>query len=210
MGYIKHKLDIATIDAAMTRSAEVGVLKGSHRKEAANLVGSIGEIVFESCMKQHGIFVEDLTGRTDMDFRLQDRFTVDVKTKDRTVFPKAEYDNSVPLYNHEHQTPDYFFFISLVRDKAIDKNSPYRFTHACLVGSINKTSLDERGQVWKKMQLIQVTAQNFGLIVSTSLCETLCLREFLFRCYKRAKILRKFPRILLVFSLRRSLVKVYV
>ncbi len=150
MGYIKHKLDIETIDAAMTRSLEVGVLKGSHRKEAANLVDSIGEIVFESFMKHHGISVEDLTDRTDIDFRLQDRFTIDVKTKDRTVLPKAEFDNSVPLYNHEHQTPDYFFFISLVRDKAVDQNSPYRFTHACLVGAIDKTGLDERGQVWEK------------------------------------------------------------
>ena len=70
MGYLKHCLDSAVIDAATARSNDVGVLKGSHRKEAANLVGAIGEIVFAACMKQHGISIEDLTNRTDMDFQL--------------------------------------------------------------------------------------------------------------------------------------------
>ena len=147
MGYLSYKLDLATIDTALSRALDVGVLEGSHRKEAANLVGSIGEIVFKSCMEQHNVTVQDLTDRTDMDFRLNGRFTVDVKTKDRTVFPKADYDNSIPLYNHEHQRPDYFFFISLVRDSKADVNDPYRFTHACLVGGIEQAGLDEHGQV---------------------------------------------------------------
>jgi len=125
MGYIRLKLNVPDIDAAFARAKEVGILEGSHRKEAANLVGSIGEIVFKSCMEQHGVTVQDLTDRTDMDFRLNGRFTVDVKTKDRTVFPKADYDNSIPLYNHKHQRPDYFFFISLVRDSKADVNDPY-------------------------------------------------------------------------------------
>lgn len=153
MGYLIHELETSTIEAALARSKEVGVLERSHRKEAANLVGSIGEIIFKACMEKHDVKVLDLTDRTDMDFRLQGRFTVDVKTKDRTVFPKADYDNSIPLYNHEHQRPDYFFFISLVRDKKADVNDPYRFTHACLVGGIDQTSLGELGTVWKKDQV---------------------------------------------------------
>lgn len=153
MGYLKLKLEASTIEAALARSQEVGVLERSHRKEAANLVGSIGEIIFKACMEKHGIIVEDLTDRTDMDFRLQGRFTVDVKTKDRTVFPKADYDNSIPLYNHAHQRPDYFFFISLVRDKKADVNDPYRFTHACLVGGIDQVGLEQQGTVWKKDQI---------------------------------------------------------
>lgn len=153
MGYLIHELKASTIEAALVRSSEVGVLEGSHRKEAANFVGSIGEIVFKACMKQHNVDVENLTDRTDMDYRLQGRFTVDVKTKDRTVFPKADYDNSIPLYNHEHQRPDYFFFISLVRDKKADVNDPYRFTHACLVGGIDQAGLEQQGTVWKKDQV---------------------------------------------------------
>ena len=66
------------IALAIERAANVGVLNGSHRKDAANLVGAIGEIVFEACMSAHGILVEDLTHRTDLDFRLQERFSVDV------------------------------------------------------------------------------------------------------------------------------------
>jgi len=153
MGYLKHRLEAATIEAALARSKTVGVLGGSHRKEAANLVGSIGEIVFKACMEQHDVTVQDLTDRTDMDFRLNGLFTVDVKTKDRTVFPKADYDNSIPLYNHEHQRPDYFFFISLVRDSEADVNDPHRFTHACLVGGIDQAGLEEHGQVWEKGQV---------------------------------------------------------
>ena len=153
MGYLLHKLETSAIKTALVRLREIGVLEGSYRKEAANLIGCIGEIVFKACMVQHGIAVEDVTDRTDMDFRLQCRFTVDIKTKDRTVFPKADYDNSIPLYNHEHQRPDYFFFISLVRDKKANVNDPYRFTHACLVGGIDQTSLGELGTVWKKDQV---------------------------------------------------------
>ena len=70
-----------------------------------------------------------------------------MKTKDRTVFPQADYDNSNPLYCHEHQRI-LLFFISLVKHSAADVDDPHRFTHACLL-----TGLEEHGQVLEKDQI---------------------------------------------------------
>ena len=92
------------------------VYKLSHRGEEANQVGFLGEIVFEEFLKKNGIkFIDDRI-KTTHDYVINS-LTVDLKTKDRTVRPKKHYDNSVPKYNHEHQRPKFYYFISLLRDK---------------------------------------------------------------------------------------------
>ena len=148
MGYLKIELSEELIAAALRRSSEVGVLDGSHRHESANLVGTIGELVFTAMLSAHGVPFEDATDRTDYDYVVGSGSKVDVKTKDRTVFPRAGYDNSVPLYNHDHQRPDWYYFISLYRPRERDGSDPYRFTHACLLGAIDQEDLASRGKVW--------------------------------------------------------------
>ena len=76
--------------------------------------------------------------------------TVDIKTKDRTVVPKIDYDNSTPLYNHDHQNPDYFLFISLHRSREIKNGTVRDFHSAYLVGSISYEELDRIGIKFKK------------------------------------------------------------
>ena len=120
----------------------------SHRKEEGNQVGCLGEVVFESLLKNKGIAFIDDRQSTKHDY-IVNGYTVDVKTKDRTVRPLKHFDNSVPAYNHEHQRPNYYYFISLLRDKLVPTNSIRRFTYAFIVGGIDIGVLDERGTRWK-------------------------------------------------------------
>jgi len=76
---------------------------------------------------------------------IEKHFTLDLKTKDRMVKPLLLYENSVPLYNHEHQPPDCYLFVSLLRDKNADEDEIRRF--------------QEAGHF-----LIQEMGQNFGLL----------------------------------------------
>lgn len=146
--YLEIPLDGVILYTALKRAESLPVLKNSHRKLQANIVGCIGEVVFERFMEEHDIPCEDQRGSTEHDYVIGDGITVDVKTKDRTVRPRSFYDNSVPLYNHAHQRPDYYYFVSLLRDKSIGTNDINRFKTAFLVGGIDIKTLDREGTHW--------------------------------------------------------------
>lgn len=143
----------ALLDVAFQRASLLPIFDYSHRKFEANYVGCIGEVVFERFLDHHRICYRDDTSSTERDYVIDDEFTVDVKTKDRTVLPRADYDNTVPLYNHEHQRPDFYYFISLLRDTTAEANDPYRFSVACLLGGISLADLDRVGTRWKAGQV---------------------------------------------------------
>lgn len=147
-GYRRLQLSQGIFDDALARASKLPVFENSHREEQANLVGCLGEVAFETFLKHHGVPFENHTASTRHDYIINNRTRVDVKTKDRTVMPKGNYDNSVPLYNHEHQRPDFYYFISLYRDPAADVENPYRFKTACLLGGISLERLEKVGQRW--------------------------------------------------------------
>jgi hypothetical protein len=89
-------------------------------------------------------YTAELT-ETTHDYRVGTGITVDVKTKDRTVVPRSDFDNSAPLYNHTHQRPEYFLFISLCRDKTNDSKDIRRFHSAYILGSISYEELNRVG-----------------------------------------------------------------
>lgn len=121
------------------------VFENSHRQEEANEVGCLGEMIAERWMQKENIEYEPELDKTTHDYIVGKNITIDVKTKDRTVVPKSNYDNSAPLYNHEHQRPDYFLFISLQRDKNSKSKDLRRFRTAYIVGSISYKELDKIG-----------------------------------------------------------------
>lgn len=134
---------------AVERAATKPIYANSHRKAAANELGCLGEVAAELWMRREKIFFTDETGCTTHDYRLANGLTVDVKTKDRTVPPIPTYDCSVPEYNHEHQLPDYYLFVSLQRDKSYPyPTSIRRFTHAYILGGISLDQLESIGQRW--------------------------------------------------------------
>lgn len=138
--------DKALWDLAAERAASTPVWEGSHRQGAANEVGALGEVVVENALTLNGIPFESIY-ETSHDLSILGA-TVEIKTKDRTVAPQPEYDCSVPAYNHAHQRPDIFIFVSLVRDKKAKQASLARFTSAHIVGWCTRRMVDEQGVTW--------------------------------------------------------------
>jgi hypothetical protein len=130
---------------AEIRAKKQRVFTKSHRKDEANGVGCLGEVIAEFWMKRHNIPFSPELEKTTHDYIVGNNLTIDVKAKDRTVKPKFDYDNSAPLYNHTHQRPDYFLFISLERDKTNKTKDVRRFHTAYILGAISYQELDRIG-----------------------------------------------------------------
>ena len=131
---------------AEKRIDDVPILKDSIRGKEANLIGSIGEVLFERFIQDAGLTLEKETGEKEKynhDFVIGEEFTVDVKTKDRNVPPKINYDCTVAQKTLDHQEPDFFYFISLERKRGV-------FTDGYLLGAIDTPNLLIRGEKWKE------------------------------------------------------------
>ena len=125
------------------------IFNNSHRKQAANEVGVIGEVVVENYLRSNNVNIihDDLTTH---DYRLRNNKTIDIKTKDRTVIPMDYYECSVPLYNHSHQRPNFYIFVSLLRNK--NKTGLERFIKAYIVGAATFADVEEKSTKWKAGQ----------------------------------------------------------
>jgi len=127
------------------RANNLPIYKKSHRKDEANGIGCLGEVIAEHWMKQQEIQFTPELKNTKYDYKLANNLTIDVKAKDRRFKLKLDFDNSAPLYNHNHQRPDYFLFISLERNKNNYSKDLRRFHTAYIVGSIGYEELDKIG-----------------------------------------------------------------
>ena len=122
------------------------VYRRSHRGEAANEVGCLGEaVVYSTLADTYRLEVEPVFDTTH-DLELADGSTVEVKTKDRTVAPRPDYDCSVPDYVADHQHADFYVFVSLQRDKGADEGLE-RFHTAHLVGVGSPHMLARKGRL---------------------------------------------------------------
>lgn len=168
---------------AVERARVQPVYENSHRKGDANIVGCIGEVVFEKLLSHFGIEFEDCRDGTEHDYRIGD-ITVDVKTKDRTVPPRSWFENSVPLYNHEHQRPHFYYFVSLLRDQGIGHANPGRYTRAYLLGGIDLETLDREGTTWETGQTDPSNGTTFWTAcINVSMAQLISNREVL-RCLR--------------------------
>ncbi len=180
--YRKVRLGADILDTALHRAQSLPVFDGSHRKLQANIVGSIGEVVFEKFLERHEIPFEDRRESTRHDYVFPGGKTLDLKTKDRTVRPRIHYDNSVPLYNHEHQRPDLYYFISLLRDPSVDEEDIARFKVAFLLGGIDIVTLDRDGTKWETGQTDPRNGTKFWTAcINVSMAQLISNVEFLER-----------------------------
>jgi len=132
--------EIELTDGCLNKAIEYSkdrVYKRSMRGEEGTYIGAIGEIVLVDYLKNHCMEVIDKRESTRFDFFVNSK-RVEVKTKDRTVAPKPFYECSVPLYNHSHQIPDWFYFISLYREGKV-------FKKAYLLGGMTYQQLSQEG-----------------------------------------------------------------
>ena len=151
--YLRKVLEERHWILASERVDNSPIYENSHRKKSANQVGFLGEVVIEEFFRENGVNFSDEREKTTHDYLINGNITLDVKTKDRTVRLKKDYDNSVPLYNHSHQRPDYYYFISLLRNRSDNSECIRRFTEAYLVGGIDLETLERIGKHWKKGEI---------------------------------------------------------
>jgi len=119
------------------------VYNRSMRGKEANLVGAYGEVIVFDHLRSIGLEPK-FVHKTTHDIEVAG-YTLDVKTKERTVEPKPYYDCTVPAYNHSHQRPNYFVFVSLLSDKSKSKD---RFSKGWILGKINYDRLEKSCTKW--------------------------------------------------------------
>ena len=135
---------------AEKRIEDIPILKNSIRGKDANLIGSIGEVLFENFIQENGLSLEKETGEQEKynhDYVIEGKFTVDVKTKERSVVPKSHFDCTVAQKTLDHQKPDIYYFISLLKKKDI-LVAEAEFTEAFMLGGIDLETLFEKGEHW--------------------------------------------------------------
>jgi hypothetical protein len=134
-------------NTARRRANGYPIFPGSHRGVEANEIGALGEVIAESWLARNNIqFKSVRTTRTDL--VLSDDKTLEIKTKDRTVAPKLDYEASIPLYNHDHQQPDYYLFVSLERKRG-QSSSLANFHTAHIVGASSVRRMHQHGKIWE-------------------------------------------------------------
>jgi len=143
------KIDISPDDQDLAIAlADHKVYDRSMRGKEANLVGAYGEIVVYNYLQSIGLNPE-FAHKTTHDIELEG-CTIDVKTKERTVAPRSYYDCTVPAYNHSHQRPDLFVFVSLL---AKQKTGNRRFEKAWILGLISYNDLTNKAKHWHKGEI---------------------------------------------------------
>ncbi len=107
-GFIEIAITPSMTATANIKAAEMGLLRNSIREGEGNTAGFLGEEVV--CAAFDG----SISNNTfDYDIKWGD-MTLEVKTKDRTVPPRPDYDASVAKYNTT-QKADFYVFVSLWR-----------------------------------------------------------------------------------------------
>lgn len=178
--YARYPLTEEMLRAAYERAKALPEYEYSHRKLQANFVGCIGELVMGEYFKLKDIHFTDDRHETTHDFLVSNFLTLDVKTKDRTVKPQRHYDNSVPLYNHEHQRPDYYYFVSLLRDKRRPVSDIYRFSHAFIMGGLEIATLEATGKIWEANETDPDNGTTFWTsCINVSMADLLSNKEML-------------------------------
>lgn len=108
-----------------------------------NLIGALGEVVVFDYLRELGLNPR-FEHKTTHDISFGGK-TIDVKTKARTIEPKPHYDCTVPDYNHDHQRPDYFVFVSLMNDD--------NFSAAWILGCATYDFICQSATLWKRGQV---------------------------------------------------------
>ena len=141
---LKVDLTDSLIEEARVYSKDK-IYKRSMRGQEGTNIGTIGELVLKEYLGNNGLNIVDNRKSGDAtryDLLVQGE-KIEVKTKDRTVIPKPFYDCSVPLYNHEHQKPDWFFFLSLFR-------KGHLYLSAYILGGVTYSDMEKDGVVMNK------------------------------------------------------------
>ena len=135
---------------AERRLAHLPILSGSHRGYQANEVGVLGELIFERFMRDSNIKYKSQLDKTTHDYLVGNReLVMEVKTKDRKVEPRPNYDCSAPAYNYQHQKVDAYAFMSLQMNRGDVSNNLRRFHTCWFVGIKCRDSFQQDATLWR-------------------------------------------------------------
>jgi hypothetical protein len=102
--------------------------------------GRIGELVVMDYLQQHGIAYRKVYS-TRHDIVVHGK-RWEIKTKERSVEPRLEFDCTIPDYNADHQDPEVYVFVSLLsKDRRSD--DLLRFESAWILGAISSEYFHE-------------------------------------------------------------------
>lgn len=140
------KRDVAHLLPDADRLAqEMGRLNQfSVRGLAGSQVGKLGELAAYEYMRECGVHFEevDCTEYDSIFYHLGNKYTLEIKTKERGVEPREDYECSAFAYNQDHQKPDFYLFVSLLSDKTKGKEDINRFTAAYILGTMSGVEFD--------------------------------------------------------------------
>jgi hypothetical protein len=109
-GFIEVEITSEMVSRASEKAKEMGALRNSIRRGEGNLAGFLGEEVVLKAFPgstSHNTYQHDIT---------MEHLSIEVKTKDRTVEPRIDYEASVANFNTS-QKADFYVFVSLYRPK---------------------------------------------------------------------------------------------
>jgi hypothetical protein len=131
-GFIEIEITPEMTARAQEKAQEMGELRNSIRRGQGNLAGFLGEEVVLAAWsgsESHNTFQHDIT--------FED-VTFEVKTKDRTVEPRADYEASVANFNTRQQA-DFYVFVSLFRPKGTQE-----YQRGYVIGVIEKEAYKQQ------------------------------------------------------------------
>lgn len=118
-GLVSVEVDDWTVGAAQARIhrwPESHDPEGAFRPHEGRKVGALGEVVALRYLAQLPHVANDC-GMVNHDIEVGG-VTIDVKTKERTVNPRPDYECTVAAYLREVQHPDFYLFVTVVSDRS--------------------------------------------------------------------------------------------
>ena len=133
---IKFKISEQNLKAAEDKAKELPLLNNSIRKGEGAVVAFLGEAVAKKVLKG------EFDNTYDYDVVYANGTKVDVKTKERTVPPRGNYNCTVADFNTKQKCDEYAF-VSVLKDHSF----------AWYLGKISKKDFYKEAKFYKKGEL---------------------------------------------------------
>ena len=135
---------------AQHRADNMPFIHGSRRPPSeASIVGCYGELVVERFLTENGVpFRADYDKFHDLVF--PNGKTVEVRTKDRNVAPRYDYECSIPANNYDKQYANMFMFVSIRRIDNRFHTKAEHYSDAYILGVMSRKRFDDVKVLWDK------------------------------------------------------------
>lgn len=108
----------------------------------AKVDGILGEMIAEHWLNTQNFTFEDCREEFTHDYLVGGQIRLEIKTKRRTVAPRANYEATVPQYVHDVQKPTAYLFVSLRLKKGRDDDFS-RYIEGHVVGGLSRSKFDK-------------------------------------------------------------------